>query len=469
MSELLKQAIADAKAVRATALSNAKAALEEHFAPKLQSMLSEKLAAEIAGEEAAAAAPAGAAPAPAPAPAPAAPAPAAPAPAAPAAAGATDLPPELAPAAPAAPAAPMAEVEEIMKELSDDGETNPPLAERKNAGKKAGNYDKKTSGHKTVDAGQEVVHATKLSTPGGPKAASGSRTASPDYTKKTSGHNTQDPQGASNEMVKLEESDEVNEVNDETLEEILKELEEGMEPQFPQTETTDTTDPVGGVDEVVDINELLGDDPEEEHGEEHGEEHDEPSEPSSGPSKMDMPLELDEVDIEALINKGDNAPVAEGDDGDPFDALEEQEAHEEIKKENISLKKEIAEYRSAVEFLRSQINEVNLLNAKLLYTNKLFKQVNLNNEQKLKVIESFDLTKSVREAKLVYATLAESINNGAKNAVKVETKPITKTVKNITEGLASKPVASTKPTKPAVIAEGADMASRFKKLAGIRS
>ena len=40
MSDLLKQAIADAKAVRATALSNAKAALEEHFAPKLQSMLS---------------------------------------------------------------------------------------------------------------------------------------------------------------------------------------------------------------------------------------------------------------------------------------------------------------------------------------------------------------------------------------------------------------------------------------------
>ena len=53
MSDLLKQAIADAKAVRATALSNAKAALEEHFAPKLQSMLSEKLRAEVEGDEAA--------------------------------------------------------------------------------------------------------------------------------------------------------------------------------------------------------------------------------------------------------------------------------------------------------------------------------------------------------------------------------------------------------------------------------
>ena len=103
----------------------------------------------------------------------------------------------------------------------------------------------------------------------------------------------------------------------------------------------------------------------------------------------------------------------------------------------------------------------------MLYTNKLFKGANLSNEQKLKVIESFDLTKSVREAKLVYATLAESINSGAK---KVET-PVKKssTVKNITEGLASKPVASTKPTTAAVLTEGADMANRFKKLAGIRS
>ena len=45
---------------------------------------------------------------------------------------------------------------------------------------------------------------------------------------------------------------------------------------------------------------------------------------------------------------------------------------------------------------------------KLLYTNKLFKAHSLNEDQKLKVVESFDLTKNVREAKLVYATLGES-------------------------------------------------------------
>ena len=43
MSNLLKEAIADAKAVRATALANAKAALEEAFQPKLEAMLVEKL------------------------------------------------------------------------------------------------------------------------------------------------------------------------------------------------------------------------------------------------------------------------------------------------------------------------------------------------------------------------------------------------------------------------------------------
>ena len=133
------------------------------------------------------------------------------------------------------------------------------------------------------------------------------------------------------------------------------------------------------------------------------------------------------------------------------------------------MKKELSEYRSAVVYLRDRINEVNLLNAKLLYTNKLFKQASLNNEQKLKVIESFDLTKSVREAKLVYATLAESFNFGGKKTVEAAPKKVvSQTVKTITEGLASKTVASTKPTKAAVLTEGAVMANRFQKLAGIR-
>ena len=45
-NDLLKEAIADAKAVRETAIANAKLALEEAFTPKLQSMLSNKIQEE---------------------------------------------------------------------------------------------------------------------------------------------------------------------------------------------------------------------------------------------------------------------------------------------------------------------------------------------------------------------------------------------------------------------------------------
>jgi hypothetical protein len=115
-----------------------------------------------------------------------------------------------------------------------------------------------------------------------------------------------------------------------------------------------------------------------------------------------------------------------------------------------------------VEILRNQINEVNLLNAKLLYTNKLFKQFSLNNQQKMKVVENFDLTTSVREVKLTYAIMAESFNLGGSVVKKKNTAATT-----ITEGLASKAVASTKPSQP--IVEGTNtMAERFKTLAGIK-
>ena len=51
MDDLLKDAIADAKAVRETALANAKIALEEAFTPRLKSMLSDKIQSELEGDE----------------------------------------------------------------------------------------------------------------------------------------------------------------------------------------------------------------------------------------------------------------------------------------------------------------------------------------------------------------------------------------------------------------------------------
>ena len=88
----------------------------------------------------------------------------------------------------------------------------------------------------------------------------------------------------------------------------------------------------------------------------------------------------------------------------------------------------------------------------------MFKEFALDNNQKLKVVETFDRTQSTREIKLVYSTLAEqfSDNGSIQNR------------KSISES-ASKPVASTKPSQKSrkVISEEDNVAKRFKKLAGI--
>jgi len=122
------------------------------------------------------------------------------------------------------------------------------------------------------------------------------------------------------------------------------------------------------------------------------------------------------------------------------------------------MEEEINEAYSAVKFLRTKLSEVNLLNAKLLYVNKLFRN-NLTETQKVKIIETFDRAKTVREAKLVYATLSESIT-AAKGSTNNKA---TATKKSVMEGFASKATAKTK----SVLTEGNDQANRFKKLAGI--
>ena len=137
-------------------------------------------------------------------------------------------------------------------------------------------------------------------------------------------------------------------------------------------------------------------------------------------------------------------------------ALSEEEDEEEKKNEVSELQSELDEHRNVVKYLRSKLNEVNLLNAKLLFTNKLFRSYGLNNDQKMKVVETFDRAHNLREVKLVYSTLAESF--GSKQ---------TKTEIKESKGSASKPVASTKSEKQEVISEGHELRDRFKKLAGI--
>jgi hypothetical protein len=141
---------------------------------------------------------------------------------------------------------------------------------------------------------------------------------------------------------------------------------------------------------------------------------------------------------------------------------EEEEMEEEVVAEEedktAELEAELEEAYSTVKSLQSTINEVNLLNAKLLYANRLFRGYNLTNEQKSKVVENLDRTTSVREVKLVYATLAESMNfTGTEKRTK----------KVVSEG-ASKPVASTAPVKNIISENTNTLAERFKQLANIK-
>jgi len=124
-----------------------------------------------------------------------------------------------------------------------------------------------------------------------------------------------------------------------------------------------------------------------------------------------------------------------------------------------ALQNELAEYRKAVNLLRGKLQEVNLLNAKLLFTNKLFRNDRLTNEQKVAIVENFDRATTVREVKIVYTTLVETLNSTAKAMTG------RKTTKVVTEGLASKPTKSTAP-KTEILEENS-VAKRLQQLAGI--
>jgi hypothetical protein len=374
-SKLLKEAIADAKAVRETAIANAKIALEEAFTPRLQAVLSRKLQAEMEGEE-----------------------------------------------------------EEV-----DLGE----------------------------EYGAEDVEATDSSELGAGEGSTGSGTTGAEpQGDATDAHTELDPEtdaetaapGEEDENMPVAEGedefdfeDEMSEEEDEDeldLEAIIRELEgemDGEEEMHEEDENLDGVydDPTGATMEEEDeksaeiaelkarLAELEGEDSEEVHTE--GEEMD-----------FDQEIDLDEILRE--MGYGDDEEVTEEEEADAAHTAE--------------MEAELEEAYKTIKSLRSTINEVNLLNAKLLYTNKLFRGYNLTNEQKVKVVENLDRTSSVREVKLVYATLAESMKfTGTEKKASIK--------KSITEGLASKKSASTAPKKE-IITESADtMANRFKKLAGI--
>lgn len=440
MSKLLKEAIADAKAVRETALANARLALEEAFAPRLQSMLTKKLREEEAELD-----------------------------------GVEDE----------------VEVSDEVEEGSyseDDVEIEEPSAEDE---VEEGSYleDDEESEEEVADVDAEEAPAEDEVADEAPEVEDEvedeedieedsfdldsiiAELESELTTEEEEGEEESEEEDAesveeqsdSSELgIKGEEHVNIADSDDE-------ELPDDTEVQSSEVGNEDDEMPkVADIDEEIDIEIVdeeaaAGDESDEPTATESDEELAFPTNEEDCNQGGDIGEDDEEINLEEILKELEDES-----------SLEDEEADselEEIKATNNKLQKENEEYRKVYKYLRGKLNEVNLLNAKLLYTNKLFKAHALNEDQKLKVVESFDLTKNVREAKLVYATLGESFrttDTKTQPKVKEEATPkAPKAVKkSLSEGMASKAIKSTKPSKK-ILTEGDQLANRFKKLAGI--
>ena len=119
------------------------------------------------------------------------------------------------------------------------------------------------------------------------------------------------------------------------------------------------------------------------------------------------------------------------------------------------MKEELEAAIAQVNELKTELNEVNLLNAKLLYTNKIFKAKNLNESKKVKVLKAFDKAKDVAQAKTIYETLNEGLLD--KSSIN----------ENRIKGSASKATGLEPKSSKQPIIESNDVYNRMRKLAGL--
>ena len=363
-SKLLKEAIADAKAVRETAIANAKIALEEAFTPRLQSILSKKLTAEMEGEE-----------------------------------------------------------EET--DMNEDNDVSSDIAkgDNKQPADKANSAQTDLSGisKQSGEAGSEVEDYDKVK----------DLTESEDEFGAEEEIPAEEPAAMEGEDMAPEMDMDATDEDELDLESIIRELEAQIAGEESEEEVPAEAPAMEGEDMPVE----------------------EPAaEPTEAPAMEaeEAPADDEEIDLDEILRE-----MGYGED----EASEDDKA-EDAAEANEAIKAELEEALAVIKSLKNTINEVNLLNAKLLYANKLFRGYNLTNEQKVKVVENLDRTSTVREVKLVYATLSESMKFTGTERKVAQVK------KNITEGIASKAQASTAPAKE-IIAESNELANRFKQLAGI--
>ena len=412
MDDLLREAIADAKAVRETALENAKIALEEAFTPRLQSMLSKKIAAEVEDND-----------------------------------------------------EEMEDEDEVRHESEDSDEMRHDAEEEMDDSDEM-RHDKDEMAHEKEE---EMEDEDEMRHEGEDK----DEVEDEDEVRHEGAH----------------DKDEVED-EDEMRHEAMEDEEEGAHDKEEDHAMEGAHDK--DEDDDLDLESVLAE-LEADLNEEEDEDKDEMREEKV--DENDVSSDIGKSDNKVNVKAGDSSGVGQGPEGEgkdepagkelddhevvkePFTEVEDKDEKEDDVDEDIDLDEvlkalseeedkeedahkveelqaELKETREVVQFMRDKLNEVNLLNAKLLFSNKLFRAFGLNNNQKLKVVETFDRTKNLREVKLVYATLAESFK-----------RPTSKIVES--KGSSSKPVRSTKPAKQEVLSEGAELKARFKKLANI--
>lgn len=179
---------------------------------------------------------------------------------------------------------------------------------------------------------------------------------------------------------------------------------------------------------------------------------------SSGEIEMETPgdeaeeMEDEEIDLDI---EDDLEEACSTEETIKEEEVTENEEVAELKKELADKKSELFEAYATVKKLKNSLNEINLLNAKLLYTNKIFKAKSLTEDEKTKVVNAFDKAKTISESKIVYDTLSESLTK----------KKGTQMAK--LQGLASKSTGVIKEQKETQILEVTDQVARWQKLAGI--
>jgi hypothetical protein len=204
--------------------------------------------------------------------------------------------------------------------------------------------------------------------------------------------------------------------------------------------------------EVEDLKNLIRDVIAQEMGNMNGEEEmDMDMDGDGGMEGEDQPVDMvgaedEEINLEELLAELEGLTLEE-------DSLEEAKSKIDKDKESKKMKKDLDEALQTISTLRTDLSEVNLLNAKLLYLNKIFRATNLTEAQKASAISAFDRAASTKEVKLVYETLKEGFTNTRKDTIKEH------------KGFASK--ATGVAPKKEIISEVSEQVRRMQKLAGI--